>query len=70
MRKILGEEDHTTLRTTNNLATTYHNQGRRKEAESLLTGGLKTIQRVFKEDNLSTLTAIKSLAVIYIEKGK
>jgi len=59
---VLGEEHPSTLTSMANLASTYRNQGRWKEAEELDVRVMETSLRVLGEEHPSTLTSIESAA--------
>ena len=61
-KAILGEEHPSTLTSMANLASTYWNQGRWKEAEELQVGVMETTKRVLGEEHPSTLTSMNNLA--------
>ena len=63
--RVLREEHPSTLTSIANLASTYSNQGRWKEAEELEVQVLETFKRVLREKNPSTLTSIANLASTY-----
>jgi hypothetical protein len=52
------------------LAETYWNQGRWKEAEELKVQALETRKRVLGEEHPDTLTSIASLALTYSKQGR
>ncbi|KEY74865.1 hypothetical protein S7711_09809 [Stachybotrys chartarum IBT 7711] len=79
--RFLGAEHPSTLTCMNNLASTFWNQGRWKEAESLDQGRWKeaeslevkvmeTTQRVLGEEHPSTLTSIANLASTFWNQGQ
>lgn len=53
-----------------NLATTYWNQGRRKEAEELNIGVMKIRKRVLDEEHPHTLIIMANLASTYWNQGR
>jgi hypothetical protein len=59
---VLGEEHLDTLTSMANLASTYSNQGRWKEAEELEVQVMETRKRVLGEEHPSTLTSMNNLA--------
>ena len=62
-KEIGDREEHSdTLTSMANLASTYSNQGRWKEAEELEVGVLETTKRVLGEEHPSTLTSMANLA--------
>lgn len=68
-KRVLGEEHPSTLASMANLASTYRNQGRWKEAEELLVQVMETSSRVLGEEHLETLTTIANLASTYRNQG-
>jgi putative hemolysin len=63
--RVLGEEHSDTLTSMANLASTYWNQGRWKEAEELQAKATETCKRVLGEEHPSTLTSMANLASTY-----
>ena len=61
-KAVLGEEHPDTLSSMANLASTYSNQGRWKEAEELEVGVMETRKRVLGEEHPHTLTSMNNLA--------
>jgi hypothetical protein len=59
---ILREENPHTLSSMGNLASTYWDQGRRKETEEVEVQVMKTRKRVLGEEHPDTLTSIANLA--------
>jgi hypothetical protein len=59
---VLGEEHPSTLTSMANLASTYRNQGRWKEAEELFVQVMETRKRVLGEEHPSTMTSMNNLA--------
>jgi len=57
-KRVLGEEHLYTLTSMGNLASTYRNQGRWKEAEELDVQVMETRKRVLGEEHPSTLTSM------------
>ncbi len=62
---ILGEEHPSTLSSIANLASTYRDQGRWKEAEELEVRVIETRKRVLGEEHPDTLSSIANLASTY-----
>ena len=60
--RVLGEEHPDTLSSIANLAATYRNQGRWKEAEELRVRVMEIRKRVLGEEHPSTLNGMKNLA--------
>jgi hypothetical protein len=54
-KRLLGEEHPNTLTSMNNLALTYHHQGRWDEAEFLLVQTAHSLRRKFGDDHPMTL---------------
>jgi hypothetical protein len=69
-KRVLGEEHPDTLSSIGNLASTYRNQGRWKEAEELEVQVIETRKRVLREEHLDTLTSIGNLASTYRNQGR
>jgi hypothetical protein len=59
-----------TLTSMANLASTYSNQGRWKEAEELQVKGLEISSTVLGEEHPSTLTDMHNLASTYKNQGQ
>ena len=68
--RVLGHEHPSTLSSMANLASTYRNQGRCKEAEELFVKVLETRKRVLGQEHPSTLTSIASLAYTWKSQGR
>ncbi|TVY65282.1 Kinesin light chain [Fusarium oxysporum f. sp. cubense] len=62
---VLGEEHPSTLTSMGNLASTYMNQGRWKEAEEL-----EMSLKVLGEEHPDTLTIMVNLAIIWKNQGR
>jgi eukaryotic-like serine/threonine-protein kinase len=69
-RKLLGEDDPNTLRTSHRLARTAYLLGNYQEAEELSSKTLAVQRRVFGVKNRETLISMNGLAVIYSLEGK
>ena len=69
-KKLLGAEHPSTLISMGNLASTFWNQGRWKEAEELQAKELKICSRVLGEKHPDTLTSIGNLASTYRNQGR
>ena len=67
---MLGEEHPDTLISMGNLASTYMNQGRWKEAEELQAQELEICSRVLGEEHPDTLTSMGNLASTYMNQGR
>src|SRR5437762_2756831 len=63
--KALGPKHPSTLRSTNNLASTYRNQGRWKEAEELEVQVMGTSLRVLGQEHPDTLISMANLATMW-----
>jgi hypothetical protein len=61
-KRVLGVEHPDTLTRMGNLASTFWNQGRWKEAEELNVQVIETRKRVLGEEHPSTLTSMANLA--------
>ncbi len=68
--RVLGQEHPDTLTSTGNLASTYRNQGRWKEAEELDVQVMETRKRVLGQEHPSTLISINNLAFTMKEQGR
>ncbi|OCK73870.1 hypothetical protein K432DRAFT_220962, partial [Lepidopterella palustris CBS 459.81] len=68
--KVLGPEHPSTLTSMGNLASTYRNQGRWKEAEELEVQVMETSSKVLGEEHPSTLTSMGNLASTYSNQGR
>ncbi|KAL0929533.1 kinesin light chain [Colletotrichum truncatum] len=66
----LGNEHPSTLTSMANLAATYRNQGRWKEAEELEVQVMETFKRVLGEEHPDTLTSMANLAYIWKEERR
>jgi tetratricopeptide (TPR) repeat protein len=67
---LLGAEHPSTLTSKANLASTYRNQGRWKEAEELEVQVMETSSRVLGAEHPSTLTRIANLASTFWNQGR
>jgi hypothetical protein len=61
-KRVLREEHPDTLSSMANLASTYRNQGRRKEAEELEVQVIETSLRVLREEHPDRLSSMANLA--------
>ena len=68
--RVLGEEHPDTLTAMANLASTYSNQGRWKEAKELNVKVMEASLRVLGEEHPDTLTAMANLAATYRNQGR
>jgi hypothetical protein len=59
---VLGQEHPDTLTSMNNLASTFWNQGRWKEAEELFVQVVETRKRVLGQEHPDTLISMNNLA--------
>jgi tetratricopeptide (TPR) repeat protein len=66
----LNQDDTDTLTSMRNLASTYTNQGRWKEAEAQLVQVMETSKRVLGQEHTDTLTSMNSLALTYNNQGR
>jgi pentatricopeptide repeat protein len=64
-KRVLGAEHPDTLISINNLASTYRNQGRWKEAEEMFVQVIETGKRVLGAEYPETLISIANLASTY-----
>jgi hypothetical protein len=69
-KKILGAEYLSTLTSMGNLASTYRNQGRWKEAEDLEVQVMETRKRVLGKEHPSTMTSMNNLAFTWKGQGR
>jgi hypothetical protein len=69
-KRVLREEHLDTLTSIDNLALTYRNQGRWKEAKELFVQVIETRKRVLREEHPSTLTSMANLASTYSNQGR
>ena len=69
-QKVLGLEHPSTLTSMANLASTYRNQGRWKEAEELEVQVMETRKRVLGLEHPDTLTSMANLASTYRNQGR
>jgi tetratricopeptide (TPR) repeat protein len=70
IERVLGAEHPDTLTSMNNLALTYRNQGRWKEAEELNVQVMEMRKRVLGTEHPDTLTSMNNLASTYQNLGK
>ena len=68
--RVLGLEHPSTLTSMANLASTYRNQGRWKEAEELFVQVMETRKRVLGLEHPDTLTIMANLAWAFWSLGK
>jgi len=59
-KRVLGQEHPDTLTSVANLASTYRNQGRWKEAEELDVQVMETRKRVLGQEHPDTLNSVVS----------
>ena len=70
-RRVLGPENPETLRSMNDLALVYLDEGGKfKQAEALATQALESRRRVLGPEHPDTLTSMSNLATIYYLEGK
>ena len=69
-KRVLGAEHPDTLTSMANLASTYRNQGRWKEAEELNVQVMETRKRVLGAEHPSTLSSMANLASTYRNQGR
>ncbi|KAL9572088.1 hypothetical protein ACKAV7_003805 [Fusarium commune] len=67
---MLGEKHPNTLTSMGNLASTYRNQGRWKEAEDLEVRVMEAGKTVLGEEHPDTLTSMDNLATTYWNQGR
>jgi hypothetical protein len=68
-KRVLGQEHPHTLTSMGNLALTYSDHGRRKEAEELEVQVMETRKRVLGQEHPSTLTRMANPAWTYKIRG-
>jgi hypothetical protein len=68
--RVLGAEHPHTLTSIGNLAATYENQGRWKEAEELEVQVMETRKRDLGAEHPDTLMSISNLAATYRIQGR
>jgi tetratricopeptide (TPR) repeat protein len=69
-KDLLGKEHPDTLTSMTNLASTYREQGRWKEAEELQVSVIEANKRVLGEEHPHTLTGMFNLASTYRKQGR
>src|SRR5436309_15314421 len=69
-KRVLGAEHPDTLTSMGNLASTYRNQGRWKEAEELELQVMETRMRVVGAEHPDTLASMYNLAATYGNQGR
>ncbi|KAF5854931.1 hypothetical protein ETB97_010614, partial [Aspergillus alliaceus] len=69
-KKVLGPEHPHTLTSMTNLASTYWNQGRWKEAEELQMQAMETRKQVLGPEHPDTLISMANLASTYWDQGR
>ncbi|OCK73604.1 kinesin light chain, partial [Lepidopterella palustris CBS 459.81] len=69
-KRILGQENPSTLTSIANLASTYRNQGRWKEAEGLEVLVMETSVRLLGQQHSDTLASMGNLASTYRNQGR
>ncbi|KAK7016816.1 hypothetical protein R3P38DRAFT_3561726 [Favolaschia claudopus] len=69
-KRLLGEEHPDTLRSMNNLASTYSNQGRWSDAEELEVKVLEARKGLLGEEHPDTLLSMNNLASTYSKQGR
>jgi hypothetical protein len=70
MKRVLGQEHPSTLTSIANLASTYRNQGRWKEAEDLEVPVLERRKMVLGQEHPDTLTSMGNLASTFSNQGR
>jgi hypothetical protein len=68
-KRVLGQEHPETLSSMNNLASTYWDQGRWKEAEELGVQVMETRKRVLGQEHPDTLSSMSNLAFMLKLQG-
>jgi len=69
-KRVLGEEHPDTLTSMANLASTFWNQGRWKEAEELEVQVMETRKKKLGADHPDTLTSMNNLAFTWKGQGR
>src|SRR5436309_486349 len=69
-KRVLGAEHPDALTSINNLALTYLNQGRWKEAKELDVQVMETSNRILGAEHPDTLTSMANLASTYGNQGR
>ena len=69
-KRVLGDEHPDTITSKANLASTYWNQGRWGEAETLQSEVVETSKRVLGDEHPSTITRKANLASTYLDQGR
>jgi hypothetical protein len=69
-RTLLGDDHRDTLVSMSNLARTYVNQGRWKDAERMLVDSMDVMTRALGDEHPDTLTLIANLAFLYRSHGQ
>jgi hypothetical protein len=69
-KKVLGVDHPSTLTSMANLASTFWNQGRWKEAEELDVAVMETSKKVLGVDHPDTLTTMNNLAFTLKGQGR
>ncbi|RHZ67122.1 uncharacterized protein CDV56_102619 [Aspergillus thermomutatus] len=70
LKQVLGPEHPSTLTSMDNLASTYWNQGRWREAEELQIQVVETSKQVLGLEHPSTLTSMDNLALTNRNQGQ
>ncbi len=68
--RILGEENHDTLRSKRSLASLLVREGKYNEAEKLIVGTIQIQRRVLGNEHPDTLISEQDLAILYLDQGK
>jgi hypothetical protein len=68
-KQVLGDDHPDTLTSMGNLASTYMNQGRWKEAEMLEVVVMEKRKQVLGDDHPDTLASVANLAFMVREPG-
>ncbi|HEV3120053.1 MAG TPA: serine/threonine-protein kinase, partial [Gemmataceae bacterium] len=66
----LGADDAETLRTANNLAMSYRDQGKLPDAQNLLEQTLKARTAKLGPEHTDTVQSMQNLATVYAERGR
>ena len=68
--RVLGEAHPDTLKSRNNLALVYQNQGRYDDAERLYLETLEIKERVLGKDHPHTANTMGNLALMYVNRNR
>ena len=69
-KRVLGQEHPDAPTSTANLALTFWNQGRWKEAEELEVQVIETFKRVLSQEHQDALTSMANLSSTFWSQGR